>query len=57
MEKNPIHEKIKAFVEKNYKKFYNDSLIVKEVGNVFCILNHPDGSPLILSKGIMDYID
>ena len=57
MEKNPIHEKVKAYVEKHYKKFYKDGLIVKEAGNVFCILNHPTGSPLILSKGIMDYID
>ena len=57
IEKNPIHEKVKAYVEKHYKKFYNDSLIVKEVGNVFCILNRPTGSPLILSKGIMDHMD
>ena len=56
METNETHEKVKAYVQKNYKSFYNESLIVEEALSVFYVYNHPDGSPMVLSKGILKKI-
>lgn len=53
METNETHEKVKAYVQKNYKSFYNESLIVEEAMSVFYVYNHPDGSPMVFSKGIL----
>lgn len=53
MESNETHEKVKAYVEKHYKSFYTENLRVEEAMSVFYVYNHPDGSPMIFSKGIL----
>jgi len=52
MEVNETHEKVKAYVERHYKSFYNESLIVEEAMSVFYVYNHPDGSPIVFSRGM-----
>jgi len=56
METNETHEKVRAYVQKNYKSFYNESLIVGEAMSVFYVYNHPDGSPMVFSRGILNKI-
>jgi len=56
MEKNPTHEKVKAYVEKYYKSFYNENLVVEEAMSVFYVYNHPDGSPMVFSKSILNKV-
>ena len=56
METNETHEKVRAYVEKYYKSFYNENLRVEEAMGVFCVYNHPDGSPMVFSKGILEEI-
>lgn len=56
MEVNETHEKVKAYVERHYKSFYNESLIVEEAMSVFYVYNHPDGSPMVFSRGILNKI-
>ena len=56
MEVNPTHDKVKAYVEKHYKKFYNEDLRVEEAMSVFYVYNHPTGSPMVFSKGILEKI-
>ena len=53
METNKTYEKVKAYVEKYYKSFYNENLVVEEAMSVFYVYNHPDGSPMVFSKGIL----
>jgi hypothetical protein len=53
METNETYEKVKAYVEKNYKSFYNENLVVEEAMSVFYVYNHPDGSPMVFSKSIL----
>ena len=56
MEKNPTHEKVKAYVEKYYKSFYNENLRVEEAMSVFYVYNHPEGSPMVFTKSILKKI-
>ena len=54
METNETYEKVKAYVQKNYKSFYNENLRVEEAMSVFYVYNHPEGSPMVFSKSILD---
>jgi len=56
MEVNPTYEKVKAYVQKHYKSFYNENMRVEEAMSVFYVYNHPTGSPMVLSKGILKKI-
>ena len=56
METNETHEKVRAYVERHYKSFYNESLIVEEAMSVFYVYNHPDGSPMVFSRGILNKV-
>ena len=46
-------EKVKEYVYKNYRDYANKPLIITETENLFRILKHKDGSPLILGKSII----
>ena len=48
-----VIEEITQYVYEHYKSYKNKQLIINERGNCFTILKHKDGSPLILSKGIL----
>jgi len=52
---NNIIEEVTAYVYANYKSLKDKKLIISESENGRCFLinNHKDGSPLILSKGIL----
>jgi len=56
-EKSPgnIIEEVTAYVYANYKSLKDKKLIISESENGRCFLinSHKDGSPLILSKGIL----
>ena len=56
METNETHEKVKAYVQKYYKSFYNENLRVEEAMSVFYVYNHPDGSPMVFSKSILSKV-
>ena len=56
METNETHEKVKAYVQKHYKSFYNENLRVEEAMSVFYVYNHPDGSPMVFSKSILSKV-
>ena len=56
MESNETYEKVKAYVQKYYKSFYTENLRVEEAMSVFYVYNHPDGSPMVFSKGILNKI-
>ena len=49
-----IEQKISDYVQKKYKMFAGKELIVTEGENCFYISDHKDGSPLILSKLILN---
>jgi hypothetical protein len=46
-------QQITEYVHKNYRMYKNKKLIIREKSNCFHITIHEDGSPLILSKGII----
>ena len=50
-----IIEEVTAYVYANYKSLKDKKLTISESENGRCFLinNHKDGSPLILSKGIL----
>lgn len=56
METNETYEKVKAYVQKYYKSFYNENLRIEEAMSVFYVYNHPDGGPMVFSKGILNKI-
>ena len=56
METNETYEKVKAYVQKYYKSFYNENLRIEEAMSVFYVYNHPDGSPMIFTKSILNKI-
>jgi len=48
-----MSNKIKEYVEKNYKRLYKDKpLIIRESGTAYFISTNIDESPLILSKNV-----
>ncbi len=48
-------QKVVDYVMKHYKKMFEKvTPIVRESENVFMVLTHKDGSPLFLSKGILN---
>ena len=49
-----IIQQITEYVYKNYKWLKNKKLIIRELDNCFHILEHEDGSPLILGKSIIN---
>ena len=50
-------EYVSEYVDKNYRHLKNKDLIVKKLGNCIGVLDHPDGSPLILSMKFLDGMD
>jgi hypothetical protein len=54
MEDRERYNKVVTYVESKYPKYKNKPLIVREFDNHFKINTHVDGSPLILSKTIID---
>ncbi len=51
-----VEKQVEEYVRTNYKNMYGKSeqIFVEETDTVFRITNHKDGSPLILSKGILN---
>ena len=51
-----VEKQVEEYVRTNYKNTYGKSekIFVEETDTVFRITNHKDGSPLILSKGILN---
>jgi hypothetical protein len=47
-------QKVEKYVYKNYKSLEGKALIINEHESFFTILKHKDGSPLILSKKILE---
>jgi len=47
-------QQVTEYVYKNYKQYKDKPLIIRELNNCFHVLKHEDGSPLILSKGIVN---
>jgi len=45
---------VEDYVYKNYKTYKDKQLIIKELDNHFRVLKHKDGSPLILSKEVIN---
>lgn len=45
------------YVHSNYKALKGKALIIRKLGNVIGVLDHPDGSPLILSMKMLDKVD
>tara|TARA_R110001592_G_scaffold344037_1_gene634990 strand:+ start:1446 stop:1619 length:174 start_codon:yes stop_codon:yes gene_type:complete len=45
---------IKEYVYTNYKAYKNKTLIVREHNNHYTVKYHQDGSPLVLSKNIVN---
>ena len=54
MEDKDRYDAVVSYVEANYKNYKNKSLIVKEFGSHFRVNLHENGSPLVLSKNILD---
>ncbi|MDB0072899.1 hypothetical protein N9E79_01315 [bacterium] len=52
-----LEKKVIEYVQKNYKRSYGSSvatLTISEVGNIIKVSKHKDGSPLMLSKSILN---
>ena len=46
-------EKVKAYVEKNYKRLYGDKqLMIQEHDHFYTVRSNKDESPLLLSKAV-----
>lgn len=45
---------VEEYVYKNYKRYEGKQLIIREGEVCFFVLKHKDGSPLILSKDILN---
>ncbi len=45
-------QKVTDYVYKNYKWLKDKPLIIREKTNCYHIIDHKDGSPLILGKGV-----
>ena len=56
METNETHEKVKEYVKRYYPSFYSANLKIEEAMSVFYVYNHPDGGPMVFSKGILNKI-
>jgi hypothetical protein len=54
MEDKDRYNAVVSYVESKYPKYKNKSLIVKEFGNHFRVNLHENGSPLVLSKDILN---
>ena len=46
-------DKVKQYVEKNYKSYQGKILIIEEHDSFFTVKSNKDESPLILSKEIL----
>jgi len=49
-----VEQKVKDYVYAKYKSLEKKNLIVKDKGTHYQILSHKDGSPMILSKDILN---
>ena len=54
MEDKDRYNAVVSYVEANYKNYKGKSLIVKEFDSHFRVNLHENGSPLVLSKSILD---
>ena len=45
---------VEDYVYKNYKTYKDKQLIIRDFGNHFRVYTHKDGSPLILSKEVIN---
>ena len=54
MEDRNRYDAVVSYVEANYKAYKGKSLIVKEFGSHFRVNLHENGSPLVLSKAILN---
>jgi hypothetical protein len=54
MEDKNRYNAVVSYVESNYKNYKGKSLIVKEFDNHFRVNLHENGSPLVLSKAILN---
>ena len=54
MENKDRYDAVVSYVEANYKAYKGKSLIVKEFGSHFRVNLHKNGSPLVLSKNILN---
>jgi hypothetical protein len=51
---NSTIQLVEEYVYKNYPNLKEKPLIIKELDSHFQVLSHKDGSPLILSKQILN---
>ena len=54
MEDKDRYDAVVSYVEAKYPKYKNKSLIVKEFDSHFRVNLHENGSPLVLSKNILN---
>ena len=54
MEDKDRYNAVVSYVEANYKKYKGKSLIVREFDGHFKVNLHENGSPLVLSKAILN---
>lgn len=54
---NDVVDQVKEYVYTNYKSYVGKELIIKDMDSHFRIYVHKDGSPLILSKTILNQIN
>ena len=48
-----VADKVTEYVYKNYKRFKDKTLIIRDQGSHFTILHHITGAPLFLGKSIL----
>ena len=50
-----VEEQVIAYVQKNYPKVFNGvTPFIEEKESIFLVASHKDGSPMVLSKGILN---
>jgi len=47
-------QQVTEYVYKNYASYKDKQLFIKETDNCFHVSKHPDASPLILGKAILN---
>jgi len=49
-----VKSKVEEYAYNNYKMFKNKTLYITERDNCFLVTSHPDASPLVLGKSILN---
>lgn len=49
-----VKAKVEEYAYKNYKMFKDKTLYIVERDNCFLVSSHPDASPLVLGKSILN---